>query len=605
MSSRQLGLVFVKIVDTRKKIFWSYWARKDNDREMQPSSNVYKKQLKFQDPLPIFEEGVLTAHMGEKNATERGAIFTRPEVVNFILDLIGYTPNQLLFKKSFLEPSAGEGDFLIPAVERLLQSYRKSRRGRKEVVKDLSAAIRAVEIHKESTIIIQTKLRELFKKNGITPEEGEDLLRSWIVEGDFLLVSLPHSFDYVVGNPPYVRQERIPATLMERYRSIYSTIYDRADLYVPFIERGLTLLSEGGSLGYICSNRWMKNKYGAPLRRLVSQEFHLTYYVDVENADAFHSEVSAYPAITIIKREPGGSTKIAHKPELSDKSLKNLAIQLTTKKVSENVEQANVVNGSDPWVFLDLKNTSLIRRLEKDFPTLEETGCKVGIGVATGADKIFIAPFNELKIEKDRKIPLLGTDDIKSGQVMWRQLAVLNPFNADGTLVDLTKYPKFSGYLKANEELVKKRNCAQKNPKNWYRTIDRIDTSLINKPKLLIPDIKGELHVVYEEGGYYPHHNLYHITSEVWDLRILKAILEAGIAELFVSTYSTKMRGGYLRFQAQYLRRIRVPRWETIPSKVKSDVLKAIKNNETEKIRNLVYCLYGLSHEEEIMLKSK
>jgi methylase of polypeptide subunit release factors len=50
-------------------------------------------------------------------------------------------------------------------------------------------------------------------------------------------------FNFVVGNPPYVRQELIPDALMAEYRARYKTVYDRADLYVPFIEHSLNLLA--------------------------------------------------------------------------------------------------------------------------------------------------------------------------------------------------------------------------------------------------------------------------------------------------------------------------------------------------------------------------
>ena len=75
----------------------------------------------------------------------------------------------------------------------------------------------------------------------------------------------------------------------------------------------------------------------------------------------------------------------------------------------------------------------------------------------------------------------------------------------------------------------------------------------------MIPDIKGDASIVYEEGKLYPHHNLYFITSDEWDVHALQAVMRSGIARLFVSLYCTRMRGGYLRFQAQYLRKIRIP----------------------------------------------
>src|SRR3546814_4324262 len=85
-------------------------------------------------------------------------------------------------------------------------------------------------------------------------------------------------FDFVVDNPPYVRQERIPASLLAEYRRRYRTLYDRADLYVLFYERGLDLLAPGGRLGFICANRWIKNRYGGPLRAKISEQFHLSHF---------------------------------------------------------------------------------------------------------------------------------------------------------------------------------------------------------------------------------------------------------------------------------------------------------------------------------------
>lgn len=52
-------------------------------------------------------------------ATERGAVFTRPEVVRLLLDLAGYDPARPLHEVRLLEPSFGAGDFLLPVLEHL------------------------------------------------------------------------------------------------------------------------------------------------------------------------------------------------------------------------------------------------------------------------------------------------------------------------------------------------------------------------------------------------------------------------------------------------------------------------------------------------------
>lgn len=537
---------------------------------------------------------------------ERGAIFTRREVVEFILDLLGYRADEPLHRRRILEPAFGNGDFLIPIVERLVAGWKASK-GQGDPVADLSASLCAVELHADSFETTRNKLIDMLIGQGILARDARTLTDHWLIHSDFLLADIAGPFDFAVGNPPYVRQELIPDILMTEYRSRYATIYDRADLYIPFIERSLTSLSQAGQLGFICADRWMKNRYGGPLRRLVAEQFHLKIYVDMVMTDAFHTDVIAYPAITIISREEPGRTRIAHRPDIDQAVLSKLAAQLLSprlaaKKNSAVRELQGVAAGAEPWILESPDQLALVRRLETAFPTLEEAGCKVGIGVATGADDIFIGLFDELDVEPDRKLPLAMTRDILSGDVQWRGFGVINPFADGGGLVSLDDYPRLKQYLEGHKEQIARRHCAQKAPANWYRTIDRIYPALARTPKLLIPDIKGEAHVVYESGRLYPHHNLYYIASDSWDLKALQAVLLSGIARLFVATYSTKMRGGYLRFQAQYLRRIRVPQWGKVPARLKRELIDAAERNDIPACNRAVFTLYGLAQEEKAAL---
>ena len=350
----------------------------------------------------------------------------------------------------------------------------------------------------------------------------------------------------------------------------------------------------------------MKNRYGGPLRSLVAKKFHFKIYVDMVDTPAFHKEVIAYPAITIISREKPGATRIAHRPSIDRATLVRLAEELRANKVQKESgavrEMPHVTNGAEPWLLESPDQLALIRRLEQQYPTLEEAACKVGIGVATGADKAFIGDFEALDVEPDRKLPLVTTRDILSGEVRWRGQGVINPFTDDGRLVDLRDYPRLRRYLEARKEIVAGRHCAQKAPSNWYRTIDRITPSIGKKQKLLIPDIKGEAHIVFESGKLYPHHNLYYVTSEAWDLRALQAVLLSGVTRLFVATYSTKMHGGFLRFQAQYLRRIRLPYWHDVPEVLRKELIEAAKSRNLQACNRAAFKLYGLDREERAAL---
>ena len=190
------------------------------------------------------------------------------------------------------------------------------------------------------------------------------------------------------------------------------------------------------------------------------------------------------------------------------------------------------------------------------------------------------------------------TRDIRAGKVEWNGMGVINPFDDDGGLINLIKYPKLAAYLIRHKAVICNRNVAKRNSDRWYRTIDRITPSITQIPKLLIPDIKGEANIVYEEGKYYPHHNLYYITSDMWDLKALQAVLLSDITRLFITTYSTKMRGGYLRFQAQYLRRIRIPRWQDVPEKLKAKLRAAAEKRDIAACNAVTFELYKLTPEE-------
>ncbi|WP_353617751.1 Eco57I restriction-modification methylase domain-containing protein [Synechococcus sp. CCAP 1479/9] len=527
----------------------------------------------------------------------RGAVFTKPEVVNFILDLSGYKATSDLSQLRMLEPSFGGGDFLIPAIKRLLGSWR-IHKSRNPTRMELQDSIVAFELHKKTFEDTRDAIRELLTQEGITEKDAGPLVDKWLQNDDYLLAPIDGRFDFVVGNPPYVRQELIPAPLLREYRSRFSTLYDRADIYIPFIERSLGLLGPSGVLGFICADRWMKNKYGGPLRKLVSGDYHLKIYVDMSDTQAFQSDVTAYPAITIIERGTPGPTHIARHPVITQEALEALAVELTTDNhgTKERVRFASgITNDSDPWLLSGSSQIELIRRLEEKFPTLEEAGCKVGIGVATGADRAFIADYEKLDVEDDRKLPLVRTRDIASGEVGWLGKGIVNPFKDDGGLVDLSEYPRLNRYLEARRPIISGRHCAQKNPRNWYRTIDRITPSLLRKPKLLVPDIKGQSHIVYEDGRFYPHHNLYYIVSEEWDLRSLQAVLLSSLSRAFISVYSTKMRGGFLRFQAQYLRRIRIPEWSSLSDSMKMALADAAVSRDIAACDEAVCTLFGLS----------
>jgi len=516
--------------------------------------------------------------LARAGAEARGAVFTRPAVVRQMLDWLGYTPEHDLSRFRLLEPCFGEGEFVLEALERLLASH-FAHGGNPANADRLEPCLRGVELHGESYEKVIHKVINRLVKLGITRRLAAHLAHTWLIQGDFLLADLsglgsPGGFTHVVGNPPYLRPERIPAALLAEYRRRYPTFSHRADLYVPFFERGLRLLEPQGKLAYLCSDRWMKNRYGQALRRFIAQGYRLERYADLKGQQPFQDAVMAYPAITLIVKgrdEPQPPTEV---------------IGREGRRVWVGAE-ATPPDG--PWLLELGEEFERLREWERRFPPLEQAGCRVGIGVASGADDVLVQPA-DLDIEEDRKLPLLLPCDVRSGKIGWSGRVLVNPWNDEGRLVALERYPRLRAYLEAHRSTLARRYVARRHPEQWFRTIDRVDPALRHTPKLLIPDLAGRPIVVLDEGQYYPHHNLYWVTSKEWPLGALQAILRSPVALLFVRAYSVEMRGGYHRYQAQTLRRIRLPRWSELPQSLR----RALTGGAEQLQQQAINELYGL-----------
>lgn len=549
--------------------------------------------------LSLSEGSVSPAEFSRDPGTDYGEVFTRRWVVELILDLVGYTETSDLGARRLVEPSCGSGAFLLPVVERLIASC--VRHGRD--LRSITGAVRAFDLFEANAQRARKSVALRLEQAGLHHTKAAAIATTWVATGDFLLTDHERgSADFVVGNPPYIRPENVRRDVMEVYRRRYATMRGRSDVYVGFLEQGLYLLGPDRTLGFICADRWMRNQYGADLRALVSRRFAVDAVITMHDADAFEDDVAAYPAIVVLRNglqrraimaQASAQFGDAQAPGLSDWARRSGESVLETSTVEASRLQS-WFNGRDLWPTGNPAQLALIAELESRFPPLEDTrsGTRVGIGVATGCDDVYVTKDADL-VEEDRLLPLLHAVDITDGSPAWSGQFLVNPWDGDG-LVDLDRYPRLRRFFQGNADRLRNRHIARKNPAQWYRTIDRVHPNLQRRPKLVLPDIKGASHPVIDTGSYYPHHNLYFVTSDHWDLEVLGGLLLSEVANLFVGAYCVKMRGGCFRFQAQYLRRIRVPDPEKLSRDVSQDLAFAFANRDVAAATAAAATAYGL-----------
>jgi len=532
-----------------------------------------------------------------------GEVFTRRWVVEALLDLTGYTVDEDLGALRLLEPSCGSGAFLGPVVERLIASAQQHQRP----LASLTDAIRAYDLQPEQVKASRALCITMLVSAGLPMDTAVEVAEAWVLPADFLLDDIDgRAADVSVGNPPYIRYDDIDVETAAAYRAAWSTMRGRGDIFVGFFERCLSMLAPGGRLGFICTDRWMRNQYGAPLRELVSSSYTVEHIWSMHDVDAFESEVSAYPAITVIANRPKGPAIVADATEAFGEPQARALVEVSLRGSFESFEDVGVTahrlphwfEGSSFWPTGSPARLALIELLNDRFAPLHnrETGTKVSIGVATGADKAYVTKDPSI-VEPDRLLPLSMRRDLMTGDFLWQGNLLVNPWDTDGKLVNLENYPRMAKYLQSHPGL-KKRFVAKRTPAAWYRTIDKVNASIIDRPKLLLQDMKTTIHPVLEPGGYYPHHNLYYIVSDTWDMEVLGGLLLSRVAQAFIEAYCVRMRGGTLRFQAQYLKQIRIPDPDSLSDELQTALRDAFRHRDVQGATVAACEAYGIRQDD-------
>ena len=101
-------------------------------------------------------------------------------------------------------------------------------------------------------------------------------------------------FDIVIGNPPYISapaQVANEGLALQRDRIVkcgyYETLYQKWDLYVPFMERGLKMLNDGGSFSMIVPFPLSNQLYGKKFRKWVWDNYRVSEIVDLNGTKIF------------------------------------------------------------------------------------------------------------------------------------------------------------------------------------------------------------------------------------------------------------------------------------------------------------------------------
>ncbi len=355
-----------------------------------------------------------------------------------------------------------------------------------------------------------------------------------IVPADFLL-SEPGTYDFIIGNPPYVAITGLSEDEKQQYRARFVTARGRFDLYMLFFEQALAGLAPGGRLVFITPEKYLYVDSAGPLRRLLAQ--YRVEAIDLVPEDTF-GELVTYPTITSVRNAPPGTTRVSRR------------------------------DGSPAEVDLPQDGSSWLPALGRPIAqaggvTLADVCERLSCGVATGADQVFVHAADRLPVELRpfARPTVAGRELVPGSTTIPRRNVMLLPYDVKGRLLAEDDLGALGRYLTQDEirGRLLSRTCVRRKP--WYAFHETPMLQDMLRPKILFKDISATPQFWVDwTGDIVPRHSVYYLVPpDLHALRVLLRHLESPAAHEWLRENCQRAANGYLRLQSRVLQRMPLP----------------------------------------------
>jgi len=571
-----------------------------------------------------------------------GEFYTPIEVVKYILDAVGYTPRKEIRGKCILDPACGSGTFLVEAVNRLIERYHKklgkdvpelSPEESRTILENIREHIYGLDINpfachiaeinflfhiidlynnvkrkypdyvlERFNIYCTDSLRLLGTKE-TTQMSLEDLTKingrakSFVQEKDEADKVKTMKFDFVVGNPPYVRVQRLSKEQKDYYNKNYQTPQANYDIYLLFIERGTKWVKENGELSYICSNQFMLTNYGQKLRKYLLTNFSITQIIDFRDSGVF-KDATNYPCIFVAKRVD--NTK---------KTSKNLIKCIRVRKPIENIledvsrhvanekyscayydvfEYPQTILDESIWILSPKSEKGILNKIHKATEVcLGDVAKNIFVGTQTSKDEVYyVYVVRELKnnlvkikpqkveeeyvIERDILKPLLKGENIHKWQINWGKIWLVFPYKKEDKTSLLTEEELRSNYPYAWDYFLKHRDVLEGREggrmvgkKDWYGYIYPKNHDKLEQTKIISGFLSTKNKFAFDQTGHF------YTTAAGGDSITLKegydsfkdclfflGLLNSKVLEFCLKHISPVHSGGFYLYSRQYLEQL-------------------------------------------------
>jgi methylase of polypeptide subunit release factors len=471
-----------------------------------------------------------------------GRVYTPEFIVQKILDDIQFDSERIL-GKSTLDPACGDGQFLLEVAKRIIKFSPSE-----NLVENL-LCVHGWDIDAQAAAECVENLNKIVEPLGIRVKWNVRCLDSIKkhqrgIGGLFPEENNGERFDYIVGNPPYIRIQHLDAAQRDYIQENYDFCKSGStDIYIAFYELCLNLLSETGVCGLITPNTFLFTETARAMRERFGRGqniVQITNYGDIQLFD----KISTYSAIVLFNKAKNKHFKFE---KASGKQTFSESAILTSKTLTDSSWRLSSGN-------LPAPNG---RRLGDI--------CKIHVGLTTLCDKAYIFPVTDIddetvlantkfsgsvRIERGILRPIIKGSKLKSASQPVSEWILFPYLKVNGKHVIMreneliSKYPLAYGYLLSVREWLDKRDNGKPNQVAWYAFGRTQGLETTWGAKIIFSPISEKPNFIYYANPESALYSGYCIKYD-GDIAGLLSQLNSERMEKFIAESSRDFRGGW------------------------------------------------------------
>lgn len=511
--------------------------------------------LKKEDLIGYYYQSTLK---GQKSA---GVVYTPEELSEILIhELLDSAEVNLQSEFTILDPCAGAGAIIIPLykylLKRLLNCPRNIRNNdintnyiEKVKTHIIEHYLYACDIDETALMVLRLDL--YYISGGIISPKGNFKC------SDFLMEDESKSYDYIIGNPPYVGPKSIDKDYRKELSKDYSSVYkDKADLSYCFFQRALEVVNDDGKICFVTSRYFMEGQNGVGLRKYLIDQSRILKIIDFYGLRPF-SMAGIDPVIILLKKEKAVKYDFEFiRPTKDDSSTFISNLKLKNKEIN-TITQSSITLYNEKWLLINEEEKIIYQKVENScFNSLEDI-CRIPQGIITGLDKAFIVDEETIKnkvLEKDLLRPWIKGKDIRKPSNKKKYIIYTDE------RIDIDNYPNVKSHLATYKMQLEARRECIRGVRKWYEITWPRQEEIFNCEKIIYQYKGTGSNFVLSSKEYFSAdiYALILINEEI-KYYSLCTLLNSKLYDLYIKLNLKKLGRNLYEYYPSRLRTIKIP----------------------------------------------